>query len=142
MQELKCFSGFLYQSIKSLVGGEDYDTLSVKENTCRNVLELTSSSNVQCTVNYVVKLCCCTLKTSRLQNFLEACILYKRIVQLWSFRVNVQKKQISCSYFCQLVELVCWCSLKSIKPLMPKCHYSGFVIKFIIKIITRVCLVL
>ena len=30
----------------------------------------------------------------------------------------------------------------SINPLTPKSHYSGFVIKFIIKIITHACLVL
>ena len=40
---------------------------------------------------------------------------------------------------------VMWCDMDLIQlvnPLTPKGHYSGFVIKFIIKIITRACLVL
>ena len=32
--------------------------------------------------------------------------------------------------------------MATVNPLTPKSHYSGFVIKFIIKIITRACLVL
>ena len=44
--------------------------------------------------------------------------------------------------FNKVMILCIWCSPILLNPLTLKSHYSGFVIKFIIKVITHACLVL